>query len=55
VQKEINNLSQGSLSISDYLTKCKILWDEYATLVNIPTCPNAECPIGDAMVKLLAS
>lgn len=55
VQKEINNLSQGSLSVSGYFTKCTILWDKYATLVNIPMCPNAECPVGNAMVKLLAN
>jgi len=53
VQREINNLSQGSLSVSDYFTKCKILWDEYATLVTIPTCSTAECPVGSATMKLL--
>ena len=53
VQREINNLSQGSLSVSEYFTKCKILWDEYAALVSIPTCPNSDCPAGNAMVKLL--
>lgn len=53
VQREINNLAQGSMSVSDYFTKCKILWDEYALLVSIPTCPSIECPVGPAMVKLL--
>ena len=53
VQQETNNLSQGNISISDYFTKCKILWDEYARLVNIPTCPNTECPVGRATIKLL--
>ena len=52
-QREINNLSQGSTSVSDYFTKCKILWNEYDVLVNIPSCPNAECPASLAMVKLL--
>jgi len=51
--QRINNLSQGSMSVSDYFTKCKILWDEYAVLVSIPTCSNDECPIGKAMTKLL--
>jgi len=53
VQREMNNLSQGSLSVSEYFTKCKILWDEYAALVTIPACPHAECPIGSTTYKLL--
>ena len=53
VQREINNLSQSSMSVSDYFTKCKILWDEYVVLVNIPTCSSNDCPIGKAMIKLL--
>ena len=53
VQREINNLSQGSMSISDYFTKCKILWDEYAVLVSIPPCSNAECLVKKATIKLL--
>ena len=41
------------MSVPDYFTKCKILWNEYAGLVNIPTCPNTECPIVRATTKLL--
>jgi len=33
LQKEMSNLSQGNLSISEYFTKCKQLWDEYIVLV----------------------
>ena len=41
------------MSVSDYFPKCKILWDEYAALVNIPACPSNECSVGSAMIKLL--
>jgi len=53
LQREINNLSQGSSLVSEYFTKCKILWDEYAALVTIPTCPHADCPVGVTTYKLL--
>jgi len=33
LQKEMSNLSQESMSISAYFTKCKQLWDEYVVLV----------------------
>jgi len=52
-QVQRDNLSQGSSSISEYFTKCTILWDEYAALVTIPTCPHADCPVGTATYKLL--
>ena len=41
------------MSVSDSFTKCRILWDEYVVLVNISTCPNTECPVGHAAIKLL--
>lgn len=34
--KQINTLSQGSMNISTYFTKLKYLWDELASIVEIP-------------------
>lgn len=32
IQKEINDLSQGSLNVTGYYTKMKKLWEELSTL-----------------------
>jgi len=53
VQREINNLSQGNLFVSEYFTRCKILWDKYAALISIPACPHSKCPVGSTTLKLL--
>jgi len=53
VQREIHYLSQANLSVSEYFTKCKILWDEYAALVSIPAYPHSKCHVGSATLKLL--
>nr|DAD45980.1 TPA_asm: hypothetical protein HUJ06_004210 [Nelumbo nucifera] len=38
-QEEIYNFRQNSLSVTDYHTQLKILWDEYVTLRSVPVCP----------------
>ena len=37
LQEEITSLKQGSMSVTDYFTNLKILWDEFVNLRNIPT------------------
>ena len=38
LHRETHSLHQGSLSISAYYNKLKELWDEYYTLVPLPSC-----------------
>lgn len=41
LQKEMNNLSQGDLSVLAYFTKCEQLWDEYIVMVTPCSCASA--------------
>lgn len=50
VQKEIYEMIQDTDSVSVYFTKLKTTWDEYYSMVNIPTC---SCGSGSAFMKLL--
>ena len=46
LQMEIFNIQQGSLSIQEYFTKLKILWDELHILRPVPSCscsPKCSC------------
>lgn len=46
LQEEIFGLKQGDLSVSDYFTKLKILWDEFTSLRPIKECvcvPSSSC------------
>ncbi|XP_075088290.1 uncharacterized protein LOC142170308 [Nicotiana tabacum] len=45
IQKEINDLSQGSLDITSYYTKMKKLWEELNTLIVKSHC-NCNCSCG---------
>ncbi|XP_075518111.1 uncharacterized protein LOC142552274 [Primulina tabacum] len=38
LHREISHLSQGSSSISMYFSNLKKLWDEYSSLVTLPSC-----------------
>ncbi|XP_075512619.1 uncharacterized protein LOC142548180 [Primulina tabacum] len=38
IHRDINRLTQGSSAISAYYSKLKHLWDEYASLVTLPSC-----------------
>ncbi|XP_073269630.1 uncharacterized protein [Primulina huaijiensis] len=38
IHRDINRLTQGSSTISGYYSKLKHLWDEYASLVTLPSC-----------------
>nr|XP_009772676.1 PREDICTED: uncharacterized protein LOC104223020 [Nicotiana sylvestris] len=46
IQKEINDLSQGSLDITSYYTKMKKLWEELNTLIAKSHC-TCNCSCGD--------
>lgn len=45
LQDEIYNLQQGSMSVSDYYTQLKILWDELSNL-----CPLKVCSCGSTEI-----
>ncbi|XP_037497816.1 uncharacterized protein LOC119371545 [Jatropha curcas] len=49
VQKAICNLSQGNLSVVDYYTKMKKLWDELNCLKQLPVCT---CGASSAMSNM---
>lgn len=38
LHREINTLTQGTDSVSAYLTKLKNLWNEYDAIIPAPTC-----------------
>ncbi|XP_019189518.1 PREDICTED: uncharacterized protein LOC109183945 [Ipomoea nil] len=50
LQNDINNLTQGDMSINDYYTKCQTLWEEMNTLRPLPICkcqPRCSCDLLD--------
>ncbi|XP_019238179.1 PREDICTED: uncharacterized protein LOC109218281 [Nicotiana attenuata] len=52
IQKEINDLSQGSLDITSYYTKMKKLWEELNTLIAKSHCTcNCSCEAKESMHK----
>nr|XP_009795207.1 PREDICTED: uncharacterized protein LOC104241936 [Nicotiana sylvestris] len=52
IQKEINDLSQGSLDITSYYTKMKKLWEELNTLIAKSHCTcNYSCGAKESMHK----
>ena len=52
IQREINMVVQGNLSITQYYSKLKRIWDELACLEPIPTCT---CGAAKTMYDLLES
>jgi len=54
IQRDLCSASQGSMSIVDYYTKLKLLWDDYSSLIIIPTCPCGEkCQTYDSVQNLI--
>ncbi|KAK4261341.1 hypothetical protein QN277_004353 [Acacia crassicarpa] len=50
LQEEIQTLKQGDLSVSDYFTKLKILWDEFLVLRPLLSCtcnPCCKCGVAE--------
>lgn len=46
LQNDINNLKQGNMSVNDYYTKCRTLWEEMNSLRPVPVCrckPRCNC------------
>lgn len=50
VQKTLASISQGNLCVSEYFTQLKTTWDEYLSLISLPTC---SCGTGTAFATLL--
>ncbi|XP_019155913.1 PREDICTED: uncharacterized protein LOC109152717 [Ipomoea nil] len=48
LQNDIYSLKQGSQSVSDYYTKCRIMWEEMNTLRPLPLC---KCGLVDEIRK----
>ncbi|KAL0385944.1 UNVERIFIED_CONTAM: hypothetical protein Sradi_2988700 [Sesamum radiatum] len=57
LQREITLVTQGNLSITDYFTKVRKLWDEVACLASTPryVCGGCTCGVNDAIWHLIAS
>ncbi|XP_057517981.1 uncharacterized protein LOC130798903 [Amaranthus tricolor] len=55
IDKELNSFEQGNLSIAEYFTKLKSLWDAYDSLVKIPKCSCAlcTCDVNGSIVELI--
>ncbi|XP_019177577.1 PREDICTED: uncharacterized protein LOC109172805 [Ipomoea nil] len=54
LQSEIYDLKQGSLSVNDYYTKCRTLWEEMNALKPLPICkctPHCSCNLVDEIRK----
>ncbi|KAL2251770.1 UNVERIFIED_CONTAM: hypothetical protein Sindi_2299300 [Sesamum indicum] len=57
LQREIGQVMQGNMSITEYYTKLKRLWDELTCLAPTPKCICARCTCGvnKAMMEMTAS
>ncbi|XP_019184865.1 PREDICTED: uncharacterized protein LOC109179842 [Ipomoea nil] len=54
LQNNINNLRQGTMSVNDYYTKCRTLWEEMNSLRPLPVCkcePRCTCDLLDEIRK----
>ncbi|KAL2240934.1 uncharacterized protein LOC105171280 [Sesamum indicum] len=57
LQKEIGQVTQGNMSITEYYTKLKHLWDELLCLAPAPkcVCAGCTCDVNKAMAEVTAS
>jgi len=56
VQRDLCSISQSNLSVADYFTEIKKLWDEYSAITIIPHCScGLECASLKAVLKLIES
>ncbi|XP_019168860.1 PREDICTED: uncharacterized protein LOC109164767 [Ipomoea nil] len=54
LQDEIYNNKQGILSVTDYYTRCKTLWEEMSALRPLPVCectPRCSCELVKKIIK----
>jgi len=53
VKKELSSISPGDANIASYYTQAKKIWDEFATVDNMPrcTCGKCECGISTTLAK----
>lgn len=53
LHKELNELSEGNLTIADYFTKLKMLWDDIESLCLVPICCcGCKCRAAQKLIKL---
>ncbi|KAL2226676.1 uncharacterized protein LOC110011893 [Sesamum indicum] len=57
LQREIRQVTEGNMSVIEYYTKLKRLWDELMCLAPMPICicTNCTCRINKAMADMVAS
>ncbi|KAL2251560.1 uncharacterized protein LOC110012911 [Sesamum indicum] len=57
LQREIGQVTQGNMSITEYYTKLKRLWDELLCLAPAPKCvwAGCTCDVNKAMAEVTAS
>ena len=54
IQRDLCLISQNNLSIADYFTQIKKLWDDYNSIITIPHCNyGVECASLKAAYKLI--
>lgn len=54
LQNDINNFKQGTMSVSDYYTRCVTMWEEMNALRPLPVCkcnPRCACDLMDTIRK----
>ena len=51
IQRDLCVISQGNLSITEYFTQIKKLWDAYNSVITLPCCVTS----GDSCVSLKAA
>ncbi|XP_070009654.1 uncharacterized protein [Nicotiana sylvestris] len=42
LRKEIHSLTQGTMTVTDYFSKLRDIWDEFDTIMTCPSCPYPE-------------
>ena len=57
IQREIASISQGTMSVSQYYTKLKKVWDELNCLMHVPNCSCRPCTCGNfkAVASILSN
>ncbi|KAL2247639.1 UNVERIFIED_CONTAM: hypothetical protein Sindi_2616200 [Sesamum indicum] len=57
LQREIGEVTQGNMSVTEYYTKLKRLWDELMCLAPMPkcVCTNCTCEVNKSMADMVAS
>ena len=56
LQKQISELHQGEVSVTDYFTQLKVLWDQLQSFNPFPlcTCGKCQCNVNQRLTELQA-